>query len=196
MADYQGSFDRACLRCGAPFHVELNQAKKGWGKFCSRSCIHAPPSERFWAMVQKTETCWLWTGTTGIKGYGRFRSAGKLWMAHRWAYESIIGAIPDGFQIDHVKDRGCTSKRCVNPSHLEIVTCQENIHRSGRADIAIHKAGICAAGHVMHTLPNGHHRCRVCAIRRATKAYYANRDSILSRQRDARLEKKSRGMGK
>jgi hypothetical protein len=34
-------------------------------------------------------------------------------LAHRYAYTLLVGPISDGFTIDHVKDRGCTSTLCV-----------------------------------------------------------------------------------
>jgi hypothetical protein len=30
--------------------------------------------QRFWAKVQKTETCWLWQGTKDRNGYGQKRA--------------------------------------------------------------------------------------------------------------------------
>jgi hypothetical protein len=33
--------------------------------------------EAFWARVQKTETCWLWTGAKTSLGYGRVAYGGK-----------------------------------------------------------------------------------------------------------------------
>jgi hypothetical protein len=39
------------------------------------------------------------------------------------------GAVPDGLVIDHVKDRGCRFRDCVNVDHLEPVTLLENSRR-------------------------------------------------------------------
>jgi hypothetical protein len=49
------------------------------------------PEERFWAKVEKTETCWLWTGAPQWQGYGLFQFAGRLQMAHRVALVLAIG---------------------------------------------------------------------------------------------------------
>lgn len=88
------------------------------------------PAERFWAKVDKTDGCWLWTGTTNNKGYGQFRLVSGLVLAHRFAYESLIGPLASQEQVDH--DRRC-SKRCVNPfSHwadspgLRLTTNKQN----------------------------------------------------------------------
>jgi hypothetical protein len=64
--------------------------------------------------------------------------------AHRVAYELLVGPIPEGLTLDHVRDRGCTSTACVKaiadergPAHLEPVTMEENVRRaSARLDVA------------------------------------------------------------
>jgi hypothetical protein len=87
--------------------------------------------------------CWIWTGDIGRGGYGRLKVNGRNVAAHRFAYELFVGPIPeDRPQIDHVRDRGCTSRACVNPWHLEPVTNAENHARGERAN-ATH----CVNGH-------------------------------------------------
>lgn len=85
--------------------------------------IPKPPAERFWARVDKTETCWNWTGSRSPKGYGRFGVAQKRTAAvHRFSYEIAFGPIPAGAVIDHI----CHNPACVNPSHLRPVTPKKN----------------------------------------------------------------------
>lgn len=79
--------------------------------------------DRFWAKVDKTDGCWNWTGSGNV--YGTFRFDGESGPAHRFAYERLIGPIPDGLHIDHL----CNNQRCVNPAHLEPVTRSENERR-------------------------------------------------------------------
>ena len=66
----------------------------------------------FWTRVEKTEGCWLWTGPLNSNGYGRFYRSGKMLLAHRYAYERLVGPLAQGEQLDH--DRRCP-KRCVRP---------------------------------------------------------------------------------
>jgi HNH endonuclease len=81
--------------------------------------------ERFWAKVEKTETCWLWTASKFSNGYGQFQTPAKNNLAHRLSYELTVGPVPDGLQLDHL----CRNVACVRPDHLEPVTCQVNITR-------------------------------------------------------------------
>lgn len=78
--------------------------------------------DRFWAKVQKTETCWLWTGALR-DGYGRFALDGQVkWVqAHRY----VLGEVPNDLEVDHL----CRVRACVRPNHLEIVTKKLNIQR-------------------------------------------------------------------
>lgn len=84
---------------------------------------------RFWEKVQKTESCWIWTASVSTPGYGQFGMNGKNRIAHRLALEDSRGEIPSHLQVDHK----CRNKRCVNPSHLDIVTASENTLRGFRA---------------------------------------------------------------
>lgn len=104
----------------------------------------APHAERFWSKVATAgpNECWLWTASLGRKGYGKFKLNGKMTPAHRVAYELLVDPIPEDLVLDHVRERGCISKSCVNPAHLEPVTNLENIRR-GRRRSATH----CDKGH-------------------------------------------------
>ena len=117
--------------------------------------------QRFWAKVEKTATCWNWRGGCNGNGYGRFCYHGQR-CAHRLAYELLVGPIPEGMQLDHL----CRNRRCVNPAHLEPVTCRENILRGGslaaqRARRTHCKRGHPLAGDNMYTWKN-HRWCKAC----------------------------------
>lgn len=76
---------------------------------------------RFWAKVDKTDTCWLWTGAKTPDGYGNFWDGTAQVRAHRFSF----GTVPPGLVLDHL----CRTPACVNPSHLEAVTQRENTLR-------------------------------------------------------------------
>ena len=84
--------------------------------------------ERFWARVDKSGDCWLWTGARGgdRQKYGYFRPSGprgtKQWSAHRFAYVATFGRIPDGIFVCHY----CNEGLCVNPDHLYPGTAFQN----------------------------------------------------------------------
>lgn len=79
--------------------------------------------QRFWAKVQKTESCWLWTASANSHGYGHIWVDGQARHAHRVSWELTSGPISDGMFLDH----RCANKRCVNPAHLRIVTNAQNL---------------------------------------------------------------------
>src|SRR6188472_1096483 len=62
--------------------------------------------------------CWVWNGAVRTTGYGQFS---RCTFAHRLSYETHVGPIPDGLDIDHL----CGVRLCVNPDHLEPVTRAE-----------------------------------------------------------------------
>lgn len=121
--------------------------------------------ERFWAKVEKTETCWLWAASQRGGGYGQFRAGGSMVLAHRWAYENAAGSIPEGLELDHL----CRNRLCVRPDHLEIVTHRENVRRgqSGPVNAARMSAKThCPQGHAYDEANTRVYRgarfCRAC----------------------------------
>ena len=78
--------------------------------------------ERFWKYIQKTETCWLWTGAT-VKGYGVLNIRGKLVYIHRLSYEIHIGPILHGLYVLH----RCDVRACGYPEDLFLGTHLDNI---------------------------------------------------------------------
>jgi hypothetical protein len=152
--------------------------KRGW---CNRhyhifrahgDVVYQRPSEeeRFFAKVNKTETCWLWTGARLPLGYGQFVTTGNR-LAHRFAYEHFVGPIPDGLTIDHL----CRNPSCVNPAHMEAVTIQVNLSRgtSGPANNA--RKTHCLRGHELagpNLMMNGKYRqCRTCRNEAQNRRY-------------------------
>lgn len=82
---------------------------------------------RFRSYIEEgPEGCWLWTGALNTDGYGCFRYEEVARGAHRVAYATFVGPIPEGLELDHL----CGVRRCCNPLHLEPVTRTENIRRA------------------------------------------------------------------
>lgn len=118
-----------------------------------------PPGPRFWAMVQKTSTCWLWTGAKASQwGHGKFMDQGKNWKAHRWAYEAMVGPIPSGMTLDHL----CRVPACVNPDHLEPVTLAENVRRQGAAKSHCPQGHPLSGPNLYRDPRSGYRHCRIC----------------------------------
>jgi hypothetical protein len=128
--------------------------------------------DRFYSNVSlpNEDGCMLWTGTLVPKkgkGYGVFSFAGIRVYAHRLAYELLVGPIPEGLQIDHVKAWGCRSTACCNPDHLEPVTQEENLRRSDGIGQRHARKTHCVNNHPFskentRILPNGSRQCRQC----------------------------------
>jgi len=119
---------RICEVCGKEFFVWPSTLKQHPCRWCSRACQIVPlrlalPT-RFWAKVQKTATCWLWTGTRTRQGYGQFAVDKRTRAsAHRMAYELTHGPIPEGLDVLHK----CDNPPCCNPEHLFLGTHQDNM---------------------------------------------------------------------
>jgi hypothetical protein len=119
---------------------------------------------RFMAKVERSEDgCWLWCASVTNRGYGRFRTKaqGEV-FAHRFSYEIHVGPIPEGLHLDHL----CRVRRCVNPEHLEPVTCRENLLRGDTLTAANAAKTHCPKNHPYdetNTYMNaGSRRCRTC----------------------------------
>jgi hypothetical protein len=126
--------------------------------------------DRFWSHVDTSGECWLWTASVTGRGYGQLGwgpPSGRLVLVHRLSYVLHVGVIPAGLTIDHVRARGCMSRRCVRPEHLEAVTTRVNLLRgtgfAGRSARATH----CPQGHPydgQNTYRDRHgwRQCRAC----------------------------------
>lgn len=74
--------------------------------------------------------CWIWTGAITERGYGVIRNGNKFIRSHRASY-MIYKGDPNNLFVCHT----CDVPSCVNPDHLFLGTCQDNINdrdRKGR----------------------------------------------------------------
>jgi hypothetical protein len=129
--------------------------------------------ERFWVKVDRKapDQCWLWLGGHSNEGYGQFsQSHGfekrRTLLAHRVSYDLLVGSVPTGLHLDHL----CRTRGCVNPAHLEPVTCRENLLRGATLQAQNARKTHCIHGHpftpentyVPPLRRNGLRACRQC----------------------------------
>ena len=147
------------------------------------------PEKRFWAKVEKTEGCWLWTAKLD-GGYGRFALTRRDFrLAHRVSYEWNVGPIADGMTIDHLchtRDAtcpggpACLHRRCVRPDHLEVVTPRTNVLRAATvtginaAKTHCDRGGHPLSGDNLYITSIGGRSCRAC-MRENFRRWYARR---------------------
>lgn len=118
---------------------------------------------RFWSKVVKDEVsgCLLWTASPRHDGYGQIGVGGRngrYVVAHRASWVLSGRQLPEPpLQLDHL----CRVRRCVNPEHLEAVTCRENLRRGARAQVTHCPHGHPYSGENLRII-SGARKCRAC----------------------------------
>lgn len=140
---------KPCERCGVLRSPGVKEYPKRWNarRFCIRCSRTQDLTTRFWRHVEKTETCWLWTGSRDRKGYGRFyveedgTTISSLATHASWFLEH--GRWPSLWLLHR-----CDNPPCIRPLHLYEGTVKENARdavergraifgdRSGRAKLS------------------------------------------------------------
>lgn len=115
-----------------------------------------PVTEHFWAKVDQSDNCWLWTAAHRPAGYGTYYVDRYPKLAHRVAWELTYGDIPTEMYVCHT----CDNPPCVRPDHLFLGSRADNT-----AD-ARHK------GRLQRT-PGALIRCEWCGTQRYYDAHRA-----------------------
>jgi HNH endonuclease len=129
---------------------------------------------------RREDGCLEWTAGRS-EGYGVFwawkydGSVKRQQFAHRLIYEHFKGMIPQGMTVDHTCHNGtncpggkqCPHRRCVDFTHLELVTRGENVLRGKTLAHANMLKTHCVNGHEFtpeNTIVrlNGKRQCRTC----------------------------------
>jgi len=73
--------------------------------------------------VEVSDECWMWTGITDERGYGRHYDprSKTTRRAHQQMFEAVYGSLPA--EILH----SCDTPGCVKPTHLRAGTHVENM---------------------------------------------------------------------
>ena len=102
-------------------------------------------AERFWAKVDKTGDCWLWTAAVSKTGYGKFKFRSyDVQPAHRVAWLLTHGQ-PAKLHVCHT----CDNPLCVRPDHLfegDDFANMGDASRKGRLPGRLHHTH-CVRGH-------------------------------------------------
>ena len=104
-----------------------------------------PLPENFMRLVRRDPNgCLTWCGVVSKTGYPQYSpSHAKTYRAHRFAYERVIGPIPEKMTIDHL----CRNRSCVNVDHMEVVSNRENVLRGTGPSAINHNKTHCNNGH-------------------------------------------------
>lgn len=134
--------------------------------------------ERFWAKVNKTDSCWLWLGSLNSNGRGQLWVNGKSMVAPRLSWTMHRGPIPSGLLVCHK----CDNPSCVNPDHLELGDQKKNMQDCadrGRNKAFLLRTKVCINGHektpenVFFRISHGY-QCRTC-MRESNKRWLTRR---------------------
>lgn len=156
--------------------------------------VSASDINRFLVKVAiNSETgCWEWVGGRATAGYGRLwmgtRKEGRQELAHRFSYEIWVAPIPEGLHMDHL----CRVRHCVNPEHLEVVTCRENVLRGNAPAASQARQTHCFNGHPLSgdnldkTGLNNHRRrwCKICISERKKRKRIRDREAREANRND------------
>ena len=122
-------------------------------------------------MTSQPATCVEAHGVPNNWGYGRIKLNQRSYASHRLAYMLVHGPIPRHLQIDHI----CRNRKCINVSHLQLVTPKENTLSGNGIAAKNSRKTHCNKGHEFSakntfydlSAPNKR-RCRICRTKYQT----------------------------
>jgi hypothetical protein len=171
--DREGVWKRMCRK-----HYERNRRGENINL---RTLDELSAEERFLLKVKKNKVsgCWMWMGHARgnqPRWYGRFDYKGKVYSAHRFAWELYKGEIPKGGDYRGIcVCHKCDNTLCVNPKHLFIATHQENMQDKIEKGRCGQKSKMfCRHGHMFSEGNTwiskvGSRHCRTCHRQRGRK---------------------------
>ena len=138
--------------------------------------------ERIAARIIVDPLAGCWRGSTTLDRT-RYASIDGQPM-HRIVWQELVGEIPAGLVVDHVKKRGCAWNSCCLPLHLQPVPHRVNCLR-GTSPAALNAVkthcGTCGEPYCLintYFTPDGRRDCRAC-IRRRVREYKARQSGAL-----------------
>lgn len=153
---------------------------------------------RFWQLVEikGDNDCWPWLGRRSQSRrfeYGVWSWGSQQLKPHRVAWVLAGNVLDPAMTLDHVKARGCRSKLCCNPGHLEQVTQSENTIRQYQSPLRLYRL-VCKLGHAKEFHANHCRRCAVIAVARSqakNPSKYRDLDARAARNRRAKAKLQS-----
>jgi hypothetical protein len=124
------------------------------------------------SVMEPNSGCWLWLLSDGSHGYPQGSlpavTGERVSLAHRMSHLAFKGAIPEGYDVDHL----CRNRCCVNPDHLEATTRHANRARQkGKVVSAHHTAADgCTTCGTVYRVVSGAIICPQCQA--STQARY------------------------
>lgn len=79
-------------------------------------------SVEYLVRMNELGSCNEWQGARFKKGYGARRYKGRIWRAHRAAWDEQVGPIPDAMRVLH----RCDNPACCEIAHLFLGTNADN----------------------------------------------------------------------
>lgn len=141
------TYELACAICGKTAIRREHDNNKGRATTCSATCSNAlslkkreyggfnrisravtdRDQETFLDLIKSRvqvtgSDCWEWQGFLEKSGYGNTRCNSKTWYVHRLVASMTHEDYDEALPVHHA----CANRKCCNPSHLHVVTPQEN----------------------------------------------------------------------